>query len=217
LGLSSIGIIRGEEILPLNNTLSFAKDNGMKLHYVSREIYRTKYDAIFQEHLKDKFGEFYIIPEGGTNSLAIKGVREFGESLIKTSYDYLCCPVGTGGTLSGLIEACGGQGMIIGFPVLKGGEFLIQEIQNNLTSQTSGYKNWKLETDYHFGGYGRVTKELLAFIDQFKIKQGILLDPIYTGKMMAGIFDMIDKQKFPKGSVILAIHTGGLQGWGGIK
>jgi 1-aminocyclopropane-1-carboxylate deaminase len=189
----------------------------MKLHYVSREIYRNKYDVTFQEYLKDQFGEYYMIPEGGTNSLAIKGVNEFGKSLLQIPFDYLCCPVGTGGTLTGLIEAFGGRRMIIGFPVLKGGEFLTQDIQSNLTLHNPETKNWKLETEYHFGGYGKVTKTLFDFLDEFKTSHGILLDPIYTGKMMVGIFDMIDKNKFPKGSVVLAIHTGGLQGWEGVN
>jgi 1-aminocyclopropane-1-carboxylate deaminase/D-cysteine desulfhydrase-like pyridoxal-dependent ACC family enzyme len=189
----------------------------MKLHFVSRKTYRSKYDFTFLQNLKDQFGEFYMIPEGCTNSLAIKGVKEFGESLLQIPCNYLCCPVGTGGTLTGLIKAFGGQRMIIGFPVLKGGEFLSRDIQNNLTLSTPEVKNWKLKTDYHFGGYGRVSKELMDFISEFEARHGILLDPIYTGKMMAGIFDMIGKQKFPRGSVILAIHTGGLQGWEGIR
>jgi len=208
LGIHSIGIIRGEETLPLNPTLSFAKASGMQLHYISREEYRTKTEPSFIEQLHNQFGDFYLIPEGGTNELAVKGCAEFANQLnTEVDFDYFCLPVGTGGTMAGIIEGLDESKKIIGFPVLKGATFLEDEI----TKYTSKH-NWQLMYDYHFGGYAKVTKELTEFIDQFEKQFNIPLDPIYTAKMMFGIMDLIKKKFFIPGSTILAIHTGGLQG-----
>ncbi|MBL7839040.1 MAG: 1-aminocyclopropane-1-carboxylate deaminase/D-cysteine desulfhydrase [Cyclobacteriaceae bacterium] len=206
LGFKSIGIIRGEETLPLNSTLSFAKQRGMSLHYVSRELYRSKTSSQFIEELEQLFGDFYLIPEGGTNVLAVKGATEFAQTL-NMDFDYICCPVGTGGTLAGLIEELP-EKKVIGFSVLKGGEFLTEDIQ----ALTSVKGNWSVMTDYHFGGYAKTNSALEQFIRTFEAKHAILLDRVYTGKMMAGIFDLIQKRHFVKGNTILAIHTGGLQG-----
>lgn len=208
LGLTSIGIIRGEETLPLNPTLSFAKASGMKLHYVSREVYRNKTTSSFIEQLHDQFGEFCLIPEGGTNELAVKGCTEFGKLLNEEAdFDYLCVPVGTGGTIAGIINGVSESKKILGFPALKGAAFLEDEIKK-YTSK----KNWHLVYDYHFGGYAKITKELMEFMDQFEKQFNVPLDPIYTAKMMFGIIDLIKKKFFESGSTILVIHTGGLQG-----
>jgi 1-aminocyclopropane-1-carboxylate deaminase len=213
LGFRSIGIIRGEEKLPLNPTLSFAKASGMQLHYVSREVYRNKTEPSFIEQLHKQFGEFYLIPEGGTNELAVKGCAEFAKQLTnEVDFDYLCLPVGTGGTIAGMIEGLDDSKKIIGFPVLKGANFLEDEIR-----QYTSKKKWQLIYDYHFGGYAKVTKELTEFIDQFEKESDIPLDPIYTAKMMFGIMDLIQKKFFESGSTILAIHTGGLQGRAGFN
>ncbi len=206
LGFKSIGIIRGEETLPLNSTLSFAKQRGMSLHYVSRGLYRTKTSSQFMDALEQQFGGFYLIPEGGTNALAVKGATEFAQTL-NMDFDYVCCPVGTGGTLAGLIEGLP-EKKVIGFSVLKGGEFLTEDI----LALTSVNGNWNVMTDYHFGGYAKTNSALEQFIRTFEAKHAILLDQVYTGKMMAGIYDLIQKGHFVKGNTILAIHTGGLQG-----
>lgn len=206
LGFKSIGIIRGEETLPLNSTLSFAKQRGMSLHYVSRELYRTKTSSQFMDALEQQFGDFYLIPEGGTNILAVKGATEFAQTL-NTDFDYVCCPVGTGGTLAGLIEGLP-EKKVIGFSVLKGGEFLVNDIQ----ALTTVKGNWNVVSDYHFGGYAKTNSALEQFIRTFEANHAILLDQVYTGKMMAGIYDLIQKGHFVKGNTILAIHTGGLQG-----
>jgi 1-aminocyclopropane-1-carboxylate deaminase len=213
-GFQSIGIIRGEEALPLNRTLSFAKECGMSLHYVSREKYKGKTDLFFLEELKNQFGDYYLIPEGGTNDNAIRGAQEFGESLKGIYFDYLCVPVGTGGTMSGLIESFKGERELVGFPVLRNGTFLNDEISQWLSKK---YTNWHLETEYHFGGYAKASPRLLDFIKGFELNHNILLDPVYTGKMRYGIFDMLRNQKFKKGSIILAIHTGGLHGRDGFN
>ena len=208
LGLKSIGIIRGEETLPLNPTLSFAKASGMQLHYISREAYRNKTETSFIEQLQKQFGDFYLIPEGGTNELAVKGCAEFAFQLNgEVDFDYLCLPIGTGGTIAGMIEGLDESKKVIGFPSLKGATFLEDEIRK-YTSK----KNWQLVYDYHFGGYAKSSKELGEFVNQFEKEFNIPFDPIYTAKMMFGIMDLIRKNFFESGSTILLVHTGGLQG-----
>lgn len=205
LRLDSVGIIRGEETLPLNPTLSFAKAQGMRLHYISREAYRSK---TLPEPYRTNVKDFYVIPEGGTNALAIKGVCEFALTL-PDDYDYLCCPVGTGGTLAGLIQGTKGSKKIVGFPALRGSHFLNDEIKKLCGEGCNN--NWQLLHDYHFGGYAKASPELLQFIDTFKNTHHIPLEYIYTAKMMAGIYDLISKGFFSRGASILVIHTGGLQ------
>jgi len=208
LGLKSIGIIRGEETKPLNHTLAFAESQGMKLQHISREAYRQKTEEAFIQNLHDQFGDFYLIPEGGTNELAVKGCAEFAAQLnAEVDFDYLCLPVGTGGTMAGMIAGLDESKKIIGFPVLKGATFLEDEIAKYTPKQ-----KWQLMYDYHFGGYAKVTKELTEFMDQFEKQFNITLDHVYTSKMMSGITDLIKKKFFKPGSTILAIHTGGLQG-----
>lgn len=209
LRLNSIGIIRGEETLPLNHTLTFTKKCGMQLHYVSREHYRKKTEAEFIQKLKAKFGNFYLIPEGGTNTLAVKGCTEFAQQLSdEVNFDYLCLPVGTGGTMAGMIEGFDSSKRILGFPVLKGGEFLEKEISRFTIREG----NWQLIHDYNFGGYAKSTPELEKFKMEFEKEFNLPLDLIYTSKMMFGVFDLVQKGFFKKGSTILILHTGGLQG-----
>lgn len=212
-GFNTIGVIRGEELedkTENNPTLKFARSCGMKLKFVTREDYKKRSDDAFIMHLVKEFGSFYYIPEGGTNIQAVKGCEEILTEPDK-AFDYVCCAVGTGGTISGLINASEPHQKILGFPALKG-SFLSDNISKFVTR-----KNWELIGDYHFGGYAKINIDLIAFINQFKREHGIPLDPVYTGKMMYGIMDMIRLNKFPKGSRILAIHTGGLQGIAGMN
>lgn len=209
LGFKTIGIIRGEELadkIQDNPTLQLAKAQGMQLHFVTRTDYRHKGDHEFLEQLKRQFGEFYLIPEGGTNQLAIQGCEEILTEQDKQDFDYICCAVGTGGTIAGMINSSSIQQKILGFPALKG-DFLANEIKQ-WTTRT----NWDLCLNYHFGGYAKTTPDLLEFIQNFQTKTDIEIEPIYTGKMLFGIFDLIEKGYFPANSRILAIHTGGLQG-----
>lgn len=207
-GFKTVGVIRGEELAPqiaTNPTLSFAKECGMEFKFVSRSEYRDKTSNVMISHLHETYDNAYIIPEGGTNDLAIKGCTEILNDKDEL-FDFICCPVGTGGTISGLINSSFDHQKILGFPALKG-DFLQEEISKFATS-----KNWELITDYHFGGYAKINDELVSFINNFKQKFDIPLDPIYTGKMMFGIYHLIAKGYFPKDAKILAIHTGGLQG-----
>ncbi|SFN70127.1 1-aminocyclopropane-1-carboxylate deaminase/D-cysteine desulfhydrase [Salegentibacter flavus] len=216
-GIKTIGVIRGEELgedllktLDGNPSLKFAHSCGMRLHFISRKEYREKTTLVFQQKLREEFGDFYLLPEGGTNDLAVNGCKEIlgpGDE----EFNYICCAVGTGGTISGIINASGIHQLILGFPALKG-DFLAEEIR-----KYSEKNNWELILNYHFSGYAKVNSELINFINKFKKKYQIQLDPIYTGKLVFGIFDQIKRGKFPAGSKILAIHTGGLQGIEGVN
>lgn len=213
LTIPTVGIIRGEELaskIELNSTLKYAKSCGMHLEFVSRTVYKQRSDPAYLKTLLEKFENFYMIPEGGTNALAIRGCQEIltEEDL---TFDVICCAVGTGGTISGLINSSLPTQKIIGFPALKGG-FLSEDIRKFAT-QT----NWELWEDYHFGGYAKVDSKLITFMNHFKATYNIPLDPVYTAKMMYGIFDAIQTGKIPKEAKILAIHTGGLQGIEGMN
>ena len=204
-GLKSIGVIRGEEHLPLSPTLRFARENGMELHYVSRADYRLKATPIFLDKLKAQFGDFYLLPEGGSNELAIKGTEEILDA--SDTQDYICCSVGTGGTIAGIINASDSTQQVIGFPAIKGSDDLLKDVRC-----WTDNKNLELINTYTEGGYAKLTEELIQFINEFHKTQNIPLDAVYTGKMMMGILDLVAKDYFPKGSSILAVHTGGLQG-----
>lgn len=215
-GFKSIGIIRGEEHLPLNATLDFAARHGMRLIYWSREAYRSKSSEMKLQALRDVFGPYYLVPEGGTNQLAIKGCSEI-ISEIDQNFDFICCSVGTGGTLAGLISGIADKKkQVVGFSALKG-DFLHYEVENLLSANRQpNAQNWKIMNQYHFNGYAKISETLINFIEGFEHRHQLLLDPIYTGKMMFGLFDLIKKDHFPQGSKIISVHTGGLQGWKGI-
>ena len=211
-GFKTIGVIRGEEHLPLNPTLKDATYFGMSLYYLSRSEYRDKSSKRIIEQLKTKFGDFYLVPEGGSNALAVKGCTEILNKSEK-SFDHICCACGTGGTIAGITVSMNGAKKVWGFPALKNGQFL-KEIITKLTKEYNNlaYNNWNLILDYHFGGYAKYDSNLIDFINDFNQKHGIQLDPIYTGKMMYGLYDQIRNGLFRKEEKILAIHTGGLQG-----
>jgi 1-aminocyclopropane-1-carboxylate deaminase len=215
---NTIGVIRGdelatnlEEVLQNNATLKFASEHNMQFEFVSRSAYRNKTSIEFIKNLRAKFGDFYMVPEGGTNKFAITGCEEILTKEDK-KYDVICSSVGTGGTISGIINSTKKHQKVIGFSALKG-EFLKDEIKKYVLKND----NWSLNTDYHFGGYAKVTEELITFINTFKQETGIPLDPVYTGKMLFGIVDLIKNDYFEKGTKILAIHTGGLQGIEGMN
>lgn len=212
-GFDTIGIIRGEELeskIDSNPTLKFAQSCGMIFKFISREEYRLKDTDQFFDKLNNEYNNFYIVPEGGTNEFAIKGCEEIVEAE-DSIYDYITCAVGTGGTIAGIINSSSANQRILGFPSLKG-DFLRKDI-----CKFAKKDNWDLIDDYHFGGYGKVSPELINFINYFNQKNSIPLDPIYTGKMVFGVLDLIDKNYFPENSKILMIHTGGLQGIEGMN
>ena len=211
----AIGIIRGEEPQIKSDTLQFATSQGMELYYMDREMYRQKDNPENIESLRVQIGDFYYIPEGGTNVHAVEGVEEIIKEL-NIPFDYVCTACGTGGTLAGLVAGLGGEKNAIGFSSLKG-EDTITATVNQLVKAYTGveFTNFSINFDYHFGGYAKVKPDLIEFIKHFKNKFGIRLEPVYTGKMFYGLFDLIQKDYFPKGSRIVALHTGGLQGLSG--
>lgn len=202
----SKGIIRGEELnVKSNRTLFTAASKGMALEFVSRERFRE-----LKEDYSSLQPEEYLLPEGGTNRLALKGVAEVINE-IDIPFDILVTPVGTGGTLAGLLQGLRGQSEVWGFSALKG-EFMHEEIRrlcevNNLT-----HNNYKLFTNYHFGGYGKINQDLKGFMHTFKREFDFLLDPIYTGKMFFGVWENIKNNQIAPETRLLVLHTGGLQG-----
>ena len=207
-GFESIAIIRGEELAqrPLNSTLMTAQQLGMQLEFINREDYRQKNSVAFLEQLQIRYPEHYVIPEGGTNALAIQGCKEILTPTDLTRFDLICCAVGTGGTLTGLIEASSEHQQILGFSALKG-DFLTQDIQQWTTK-----RNWRLTDEFCQGGYAKTTAELMQFIQQFEAQHQIALEQVYTGKMLLGIEKMLQRGDIAKDQRILIIHTGGLQG-----
>ena len=207
-GFETIGVIRGDELAlkyQENPTLKKAMQDGMQFCFATRTQYRDKMNVVFLEKLQQQFGDFYVIPEGGTNQLAVKGCEEILTEEDQV-FDFICCAVGTGGTISGIINSLQTHQKALGFPALKG-NFLYDDIRPYVKNQ-----QWDLILDYHFGGYAKVSDELRLFIKEFNQKYLITLEPIYTGKMVFGVLDLISKGKFPEKSKILIIHTGGLQG-----
>jgi 1-aminocyclopropane-1-carboxylate deaminase len=207
-GFNTIGIIRGEELqdrISVNPTLKFAHENGMQFKFVSRAAFREKESPAFLLALREEFGNFYLLPEGGTNDLAVKGCEEI-LTPEDADFDYICCAVGTGGTIAGIINSTLSHQKVLGFPALKG-DFLSNDIRKFAQNE-----RFELLNDYHFGGYAKVTPDLILFMNSFYEQTKIPLDPVYTVKMVFGVYDMIQQNYFPKNARILIIHTGGLQG-----
>ena len=207
-GFQSIGIIRGQELATqdLNPTLQTAQDFGMQLHFVSRAEYRLRHEVEYLQQLQQQYPQAFIIPEGGSNVLAIQGTQEILSPDDLENYDVICCAVGTGGTLAGIIESSSEQQHVLGFSALKG-DFLKHDIQ-----QWTDKSNWSLTDAYCCGGYAKITAKLLQFMQQFEQQHHIPLEQVYTAKMMMGLLDLIQYHHFPAHTRILAIHTGGLQG-----
>jgi 1-aminocyclopropane-1-carboxylate deaminase/D-cysteine desulfhydrase-like pyridoxal-dependent ACC family enzyme len=218
-GFRTIGLIRGEETRPLNPTLAQAAADGMQLRYLDREVYRRRAEPAFLADLLAQTGPAYVLPEGGTNALALPGCAELITELrALTSFDAVAVACGTGGTLAGLLTGLHGQQEAVGVAALKNGGFLRDDIQA-LTRAAAGreYASWSLHLDYHFGGYAKFSAELLGFISAFQARHGVLLDPVYTGKLLWGVLDLVAKGHFRRGSTVVAVHTGGLQGWAGFR
>lgn len=213
LGFRSFGIVRGEETLPLNATLSFAREKGMILHYVSRTNYRKKSEPGFVDHLRQRFGPFYLVPEGGSNRLAVKGCAEFAEQeLSKIDFDHLFLATATGGTMAGLISGLKDRSNVVGVPVLKDGGFLKETVHRLCLDYTGeSYRRWSLLLQHHHGGYAKTSEALSLFIREMQSVYHLPLDPVYTAKVMWAIFQEAQAGKFKAGETILALHTGGLR------
>jgi 1-aminocyclopropane-1-carboxylate deaminase len=208
LGLKTIGLIRGEQLQTLTPTLRDMQNRGMELKFVSRSDYRLLRHYKGCHDLPGLKPQQYWLPEGGAQALALKGVAELVNE-INVLYDIFCVPCGTGATLAGIIEAVPDQVSVIGIAALKNAGFLTAEVESLLPQPCN---NWQINLDYHFGGFAKTSAELMAFIKDFELKNKIPLEPVYTGKMMYALYDLIAKHYFKPGQRIIAVHTGGLQG-----
>ncbi len=206
-GIKSVGIIRGENVE--NHTLQLAAAYGMELKFVSRNLYRNKEELMQWLSNEINLSQCYIVPEGGANQLGIEGCKEI-VPLINMPFDYVAMACGTGTTLSGIVQSIHKNQVGLGFAALKGGAFLVDDINNSIGNQTAG--TFAIIDKYHFGGYAKHNSELLNFIKKFELEQNTKLDFVYTAKMMYGIYDLIQHNYFPENAIIVAIHSGGLQG-----
>jgi 1-aminocyclopropane-1-carboxylate deaminase len=216
-----IGIIRGEADYANNFTLRWARHWGMQCHFVDRKTYRRRSETDFISALNETYPHHVIIPEGGSNSLAIPGVAEILTELnTQANFDTLITPVGSGGTLAGLISgdsvANCTQHKILGVAVLKQAEYLVDEVKSLLTPQGLKHKNWGLLTSFHRGGYGKFNSLDVERILAFNEQTGITFEPVYSGKMVLALLDLISQDYFKPHERIVLLHTGGLQGIGGM-
>lgn len=221
--LKCIGVIRGEETAIKNSpTLQFAIQQGMHLHFVSREKYKNK--DVLKEDLKKKFGEVYIIPEGGNNDEGAKGCMEILSDV--PFYDYIFCACGTACTFTGLLASAKKKQIIVGISVLKGENKMTKEVNARAErfqfEKIMPYSDEKIKHSviidtYHFGGYAKHTEELLNFKINFEKEHEIPLDYIYTAKLFYSVFDLVNKNKIEKNTKILIIHSGGIQGNAGYE
>ena len=211
LGLKTVGLIRGERPAILNATLADLESWGMRLQFVSRTAYRELRQYKTPDGLPDLQTGEYWLPEGGAMSLALQGVRAL-VSEIDRPYDVLCVPCGTATTLAGCVCAVSEDKQVLGFAAFKGARYLSAEVENLINFSACHNKRWFIHLDYHFGGFAKKNTDLLQFIDKFEQQHDIPLEPIYTGKMLYGLYDLIQKGYFVSGQKIIAVHTGGLQG-----
>jgi 1-aminocyclopropane-1-carboxylate deaminase/D-cysteine desulfhydrase-like pyridoxal-dependent ACC family enzyme len=208
LNIKSIGIVRGEQPKLLSHTLQFCREHGMQLKFVSRSQWKNL-DERFIEELKFEFGQHILIPEGGFSIKGKQGASLINEYFQNKNVTHVCLAVGTATTFAGIVEANNKNIEIIGFGVLKN----TKDVPERFTElQVNPSKKYSFIGDYHFGGYAKKSSELISFMNRFYEKYSIPLDFVYTGKMMAGVYDLISKNYFPRGSKIVCIHTGGLQG-----
>lgn len=207
-GFSTVGIIRGEEHLPLNPSLSYAVAHGMHLAYLDRTAYRNKASAEVTGALHEQFGRFYLLPEGGSNENAARGCAEIPAE-ISQPFDVISCPCGTGGTLAGIAHGLRDGQRALGFSVLKGGDFLTRQVEE-LQVQAFGARsaNWSVECSFHFGGFARRQPALDEFIADFKERHELTLNWVYTAKMMYGIYALAGKSAFSDGTTMVAVITG---------
>lgn len=216
LGFATIGMVRGEAVD--NPTLALAQQNGMELHFVDRTTYRKKKDPEYLRQLEERFGKVYILPEGGTNAAAYPGCAALAKEIMTQCPEpptHLAVACGTGGTLTGLLSGLPDlpHPQVIGISALKG-DFMRREVEQQLASIGQSHNNWQVHSNFHHGGYARQSAQLLAFIQSFYQQHGILLEPVYTGKLFFALYALLAQGYFPAGSRVVGIHTGGMQSFG---
>ena len=208
-GLKCIGFVRGEKPKELSHTLLFCIQNEMQLEFISRESYKKINEENFLQSLKNKYGDHILIPEGGFSQKGANGAKLICNYFNLKNFSHVCCTIGTATTFAGLINGNNNETEIIGFSVLKN----LNDIEERLKFLgVEPSKKYSVIHDYHFGGYAKKNTDLISFINSFYQDNKIPLDFVYTGKIMFGVYDLIEKRYFPDGSNILCIHTGGLQG-----
>ena len=210
-GFKTIGLIRGYESYRENETLKKAAEKGMEIRFFDKKQFSNIESEVLPQ-LKGELRSFEFVPMGGGNLLGMKGCVEINEDIPKTT-THILSACGTGSTLAGIIAGANQNQKILGFPAMKNGDFMKDDVTDFLSNYSDeSHPSFKIITDYHFGGFAKLKPELVNFINEFNRKQGFALDAIYNGKMMFGLYDLIEKDYFEKGSVITAIHTGGVQG-----
>jgi 1-aminocyclopropane-1-carboxylate deaminase len=212
LGIKTTGIIRGEKTSSQTPTLKEMQSWGMHLESVDRTRFRELRNFKNFDDEPGKTFDGYWLTEGGANTLAMQGVAELVAE-IPAQFDTIALACGTGTTLAGIAHCIAPDKQALGFSALKGANFLNQEVTQLLVSAGDKQReNWTINFDYHFGGFAKTDQKLLDFIVDFEDQTGIPLEPVYTGKLMYGIFDLIKQDYFKPDQKIITLHTGGLQG-----
>ncbi|GAA3740591.1 pyridoxal-phosphate dependent enzyme [Salinactinospora qingdaonensis] len=206
-GLATIGVIRGEEHTPLNWSLSYAARRGMRLVYLDRATYRRNHTPEVIDRFRREYGSFYLVPEGGSNALAVRGAMAVPAE-VDEPFDVICCPVGTGATVAGIAAGLAPPARAVGFSVLKGGDFLAADVARLQDEAGVPTRNWRIETGFHFGGFAKQPPELAGFVDDFAGRHGITLEWVYVAKMLAGVFTMAQRGDFTPGTTVVAVVTG---------
>lgn len=204
------GIVRGERPAALSHTLLDCISYGMLLQFISRQDYDFKDTADFKNSIEKEIGDCITIPEGGYHSLGATGASLI-MNYVKDTSTHICCAAGTATTMAGLLLGKKEYQQVIGIPVLKGMADIIDSIEY-LTGRKFENKDLHIEYEYHFGGYAKKNTALLSFMNNIYEQFQLPSDFVYTGKMLYAIFDLISNNFFAKGSEIVCIHTGGLQG-----
>lgn len=222
LGIETIGIIRGDELCPSSNhTLSKANSDGMRLLFVTREEYGFRDQLAYHKQIKQEYGNVVVVPEGGAGYEGIVGATEIIRG--HDDFDVVVVSCGTGTTLTGILISLKSHQHVIGFSALKGGDIkeevcrMIGEYFLDKSIEGDYLDAFSIFDEYHFGGYAKVDSILIDFMRSFYQHTNIKLDPVYTGKMMFGLFDQLKNNNKYSGKKILAVHTGGVQGIKGIE
>lgn len=213
-GIQGSAIIRGPQLDQNNPTIRFANACDITLHAVSRQEYRLRNDPDYLAQLQHRFPDTFIVPEGGSNQYALQGCQELAQSLPESNF--VCCAVGSGGTLAGMLDGLSSDCQLLGISVLKGAQYLNNEVQR-LNPHAAQHTNWQILHDYHDGGYGKFSASLWQFCLRMRKQHALPLEPIYTGKLMYALWQLIAHGYFPRGSHVIAIHSGGLQGLDGLR
>lgn len=208
-GLRTVGVVRGEQHLPLNHILRFATERGMEIIYLDRDKYRMKHEPPLIDEFRQDIGPFYLVPEGGANCHGLRGCMDIIDE-IDEPFDKIAVPCGTGTTLAGLSVRLGSRQHALGFAVLKNAAFLRTDVRALQAECGVQGNNWTINLDYHFGGFAKTPAKLLTFCRDFEQKHSMPCDPIYVGKMMYGLLDLAAKGQLAAGSTIVALHTGGV-------